>query len=162
MALAAEPIYRCRRSIDERCALLNGVVEYLLRAGEIVVHHVDAVVYQCVRARPLMKDRLDMRNSQFPLVERAPELPLVHIVHKPGAAQVEVLSRIGKIIDDKDVGNTMQIQLMDQIAADKSRTARNDIHILFLRWQLGHPRSPLSLTIFPCAYGRSEHFLYCD
>jgi hypothetical protein len=42
--------------------------------------------------------------------------------------QVEELTRISEVIDDKNVGNAMRVKLVNQIAADKPRSARNNVH----------------------------------
>ena len=44
------------------------------------------------------------------------------------SVQVEQLLRIGEIVNDKNVGDAVQIQFMHEVAADKSRSAGDNVH----------------------------------
>jgi hypothetical protein len=120
-----------RGGVDEGDLAVGSEVEQLLRVGEVVVHHVAAVVFEGVGAGALMEDGANFGVLELAGLESGAELALVHVVGELGAVEVEELGAgeiggRGKVVDDEDVALTTLVELLDEIAADKAGATGND------------------------------------
>jgi hypothetical protein len=80
-----------------------------------------------------MEDGFHRRQPEFFLLYSSPEFSLVHVVRETSTTQVEQLTRVGEMIDHKDIGYSVPIEFVNQIAPDESRPPRYDIHTFALR-----------------------------
>ena len=119
--------------VDERDLAIEREVQQFLRVGEVVVHHVAAIVFERVRAGALMQDGADLCVLEVAGFEGGAELALVHVVGVLGAGEVQELwpgkvGRGGEVIDQQNVALAGAVELVDEIAADEACAAGNDDH----------------------------------
>ncbi len=75
-----------------------------------------------------MEDRVDVRAVEVPLLDEVEEIVLLLVVDEMQPAQVLVVLAVRKVVDDEDVLVPARVQRVDEIAADKAGTARDDNH----------------------------------
>ena len=114
-------------------------MQQLLGVGEVVVHHVAAIVFERVGAGALMQDGADLCAFEVAALEGGAELALVHVVGVLGAGEVEELGpaevgRGGEVVDDEDVALAGTVELLDEVAADEACSAGYDDHVSSPRW----------------------------
>ncbi len=91
MKLGAGPVNRCRGGVDEGNLAVEGEVQQLLGKGEVVVHHVAAIVFEGVGAGALMEDGSNSGVLEVTSLESGAELALVHVVGELRAGEIEEL-----------------------------------------------------------------------
>ena len=75
-----------------------------------------------------MKDRVDVRPIEVPILHEAQKVILLLIVDEVQPAQILVVLAVPEIIDNENVLVSAQIECVDEIAADKTGTTGNDNH----------------------------------
>jgi hypothetical protein len=80
------------------------------------------------------------------------ELVLVHVVGDGEVDQVDELGAVGQVIDDHDIGPSLSVQLLDQIAADKASTASYYDHGVCLAYVV----APCDCLLKLCIVGQFE------
>lgn len=88
-----------------------------------------------------MEDHLDAVVPLFKLVtgdDARLKLVFVHVVSDGQIDQVDELGAVGQVINDHDIGPSLSVQLLDQIAADKASTASYYDHGVCLSYVDGY------------------------
>src|SRR4051794_33741990 len=133
--------------------MLKREVQQFLRIGEIVVHHVPAIIFQGVRACSLVQDGANSAFGKYSAGKRATELCLVHIIGKPGTRKVQELlvwtRCIGEIVDHENVIFSLEIQFMDEIASNEAGSPCHDDHKVSRIFRIPRENSQLEGR---CAY----------
>ncbi|MNO93211.1 hypothetical protein D3C76_848080 [compost metagenome] len=101
-------------------------MEQILGVLVVDLHDELAVPLGSRGAGTFVEDHLDAAIPLFKLVtgdDPRLELVLVHVVGDGEIDQVDELGAVGQVVDDHDIGPSLSVQLLDQIAADKASTA---------------------------------------
>src|SRR5271170_6358142 len=101
----------------------NSETQNILGVGEVIVHHVHAVIFQRIRAGTLMKDCFDLGDAKLVGHDGSAKFALVHVVDETRSMQIHELSRIGQVIYYKNVRDAVPIQLVYDIASNETRAA---------------------------------------
>ena len=75
-----------------------------------------------------MKDRIDVRTVEIPLLHEMEEVILLLVVDEVQPAQVLVVLTVLQIVDNENVLMSALIERMNEITANKTGTAGNDNH----------------------------------
>jgi len=131
------------RGVDEGDGAVEGEVEDFFGGGEVVVHHVAAVVLEGVGAGALMEDGADGSVGEVAGGEGAAEFCFVEVVGELCAVEVEEFAlrvggdflsgwggRGGEIVDDEDVGVACGVEFVDEVGADEAGASGDDDHDL--------------------------------
>ncbi len=139
--VVAPAVGRGGRGVDERNFPFDAVVEQILGVLVVDLHDELAVPLGGSGAGTFVEDHLDAVVPLFKLVtgdDPRLELILIHVIGNGQIDQIDELGAVGQIIDDHDVGPSLSVQLLDQIAADKASTASYYDHGVCLAYVDGH------------------------
>ncbi len=137
----AATVGRGRRGVNKRDFTLDAVVEQILGVLVVDLHDELAVPLGGGRAGAFVEDHLDTVVPLFKLVagdDASLKLVLVHVVSNGQIDQVDELGAVGQVINDHDIGPSLSVQLLDQIAADKASTASYYDHGVCLSYVDGY------------------------
>ncbi len=116
-------------------------MEQVLGVLVVDLHDELAVPLGRRRAGTFVEDHL---NAVVPLFEFVAgndtrlELVFVHVVSDGQIDQIDELGAVGQVINDHDIGPSLSVQLLDQIAADKASTASYYDHGVCLSYVDGY------------------------
>ncbi len=139
--VVAATVGRGGGGVDKRDFPLDTVVEQILGVLVVYLHDELAIPLSGGGAGTFMEDHLDAVIPLFKLVtgdDPRLELVLIHVIGNGQVDQIDELGAVGQVIDDHDIGPSLSVQLLDQIAADKASTASYYDHGVCLAYVDGH------------------------
>ncbi len=139
--VVAATVGRGGGGINERNFPLDTVVEQILGVLVVDLHDELAIPLRGSGAGTFMEDHLDAVIPLFKFVtgdDPRLELVLIHVIGNGQVDQIDELGAVGQVIDDHDIGPSLSVQLLDQIAADKASTASYYDHGVCLAYVDGH------------------------
>ena len=122
--------------VHKRNAMVDGEVEKHFAVFVIGLHHVVYIIFHGIGAGTFVEDGINFSAGIYISLYVGSEAVFVMVVEEFQTAQVFIVLSVLQVIDDEDVGATLTIEFLYNVAADEAGTAGNDNHIVSSCWVL--------------------------